>query len=232
MMDKETCLNLIVGLEGAMFLKVNGNTLAECQEDMCKFSAMRRAQFEVWSEEALNSYEKDLEEARKKGRNLLREKYIRMMETTDPEGYLYFKKSLPPVTGEKKKLVADIWAIQEEQTRALRRDYPVLALLSRPLSKEGEIDYASIENYQTAELITYSEETLGLLLTHIRALQAQGEDYTREIMKNTVLCQGFSSLEKAEEHALKICEQEMEKMNSNCRETDSGVCSCDYGREE
>ena len=45
----------------------------------------------------------DITRAGDEGRNLSREKYIRMMASTAPEGYEHFKGELPPDSGEKKE---------------------------------------------------------------------------------------------------------------------------------
>ncbi|MBQ7816510.1 MAG: DUF4125 family protein, partial [Oscillospiraceae bacterium] len=57
---------------------------ADCQEDPETFAIMRRSQFVCWSEELVDSWHKDLIDAKKEGRNLLSEKYAWMMRQTAP----------------------------------------------------------------------------------------------------------------------------------------------------
>ena len=218
-MDRQELIRGIIETEWKMFQVVNGDDQVDCQQNPDMFAGMRNAQFQVWSAEALESYAEDLRQAEQAGRNLVREKYIRMMRSTDPQGYAHFSGTLPAVTDEKQRLADAVWEIQERQTKAMRGKYPALAMISRPMDEKTEEDWASVKNYQTAELLTYSENTLQALLVRIRKLEEAGYDYTLEIERNTVLCQGFASLEEAEAWSRKQC--------SFAR--DGGVCPCDYG---
>lgn len=216
MLKHSEMIDAIVKLEWPMFHTVNGEDHTACQEDPVTFDAMRRAQFSAWSQEAVEAYLRDLEQARAEGRNLVREKYIRMMETTDPEGYAFFRQELPPVSEEKQKLVAAIWEKMLIQTEKLRDAYPGLAMGSRPLraGEAGESGgWASIETYQVGELMTYSEDTLRALLAHMEALQAQGIDLAREIQLNSVKCLGYASLEEAD---TAISFQLLQQFGSGC----------------
>ena len=128
-----------------MFRDVNGDTRADCQENYPMFVNMRTSQFSAWNEEALSAYREDLRSAEGEGRNLLRDKYIHMMASTDPEGYLHFLPELPPVSEEKKALVEEIWQIMLPQTIELRRKYPNVGKLGRPLLSADERNgYASV----------------------------------------------------------------------------------------
>ena len=218
-MEKKTVIDEVILLEWNMFRTVNGEEQVDCQQNPDMFYAMRKAQFQVWPETALENYRQDLKRAEQEGRNLLREKYIRMMRITDPEAYEVLGRDLPEVSARREELAKAIWAVQERQTRKLRSDYPALGLLGRPMEAEEEEDWASVENYQLSELLTYSEETLETLLAHIREMERLGQDYVREIQENTVLCQGFASLDEAEAFARRTCRAR----------TDGGVCSCDHG---
>ena len=48
---------------------------------------MRTSQAEAWTEKLLKSYYDDLLQAKSHNRNLMTEKYARMMESTFPEEY-------------------------------------------------------------------------------------------------------------------------------------------------
>ena len=208
-MEEKELLEQIAEKEWKMFQVVNGSDHVSCQEDEGTFKAMRRAQFSAWSPEAAESYLRDLEAAEAQGRNLLREKYIRMMASTQPEGYAVFCGELPQLTPEQEALTAELWKHFLAQTERMREKYPALALGGRPLLASEETDgWASIETYQTGELKTYSEATLRALLAHMVALEEQGVDLAFQIQKNSITCMGYQSMEQAEQAiALQLLQQ-------------------------
>ena len=197
-MTKEELIKSIVAKEWPMFHNVNGEDRVDCQEDPQTFENMRSAQFKVWDEASLASYDKDLDAAIESGRSLVKEKYIWMMEHTDKRGFEAFKDLLPEISEKKKELVAAIWKIMLAQTEELRKQYPLLALGGRPLHASEEADWPSIKTYQTSELNTYSEETLEKLLAHIKDMQAKGEDFVYKIQENSVTCLGYKDMREAE----------------------------------
>ena len=188
----------ILAIEWEMFHNVNGDDRADCQENRTTFEAMRNAQFSVWSEAARKSYLCDIRAAAEAGRNVVREKYIRMMASTEPEGYEAFKGELPAVSGAAEELVQQIWDILAEETEDLRQHYPMLALGGRPLYAKDEAGWASVETYQKGELFTFGEETLRLLKEHILSMRAKGESYVTEVQKNSVTCLGYPDMDTAE----------------------------------
>ena len=204
-----------------MFHNVNGDDRTDCQDDYPVFEIMRRAQYEAWSEAALQCWLADLSAAEAEGRNLAREKYIRMMEHTDPAAYEAFRGELPPVSQEKRELVAKIWAKMLAQTERLREEYPVLALGGRALhiSEERE-GWASIEGYQTAEMLTCSVPTLTALYAEIERLGAEGTDFVRLVQENTVRGQGYPTLAQAE---AAMAEQLLREMDVTVT---GGACCC------
>lgn len=196
----EQTINRIIELEWPMFHSVNGtDSKVDCQEDMETFRGMRIGQFKVWSDEALRSYEMDLARAQGEGRNLVEEKYIRMMARTDPAGYEAFSSKLPELTVAQPYLADAILEELISQTDELRRKYPNISNASRPFLKEEDTPYeTSFETYQHGELLTYSEATLNILAAHIFALKRNGISYAEEVLKNTVRYYGYTSLEQAE----------------------------------
>ena len=201
-MEKEQLIDSIIELEWPMFREVNGDTRADCQENYPMFVNMRTSQFSAWNEEALSAYREDLLAAAGEGRNLLRDKYIHMMSSTDPEGYLHFLPELPPVSEEKKLLVEAIWQIMLPQTVELRRKYPSVGKMGRPLlSSDERCGYASVETYEKGELMTYSEKTLRALLAWIRDRAEAGISVAAQIQENGILSVGYASMEEAEEDA-------------------------------
>jgi hypothetical protein len=201
-MEKEKLIDSIIELEWPMFRDVNGDTRADCQENYPMFVNMRTSQFSAWNEEALSAYREDLRSAEGEGRNLLRDKYIHMMASTDPAGYLHFLPELPPVSEEKKALVEEIWQIMLPQTIELRRKYPNVGKLGRPLLSADERNgYASVETYEKGELMTYGEKTLRALLAWLRSQAEAGVSIAAKIQENGILSVGYASMEEAEEDA-------------------------------
>ena len=207
-MEHNEIVKKIIEIEWPMFHSVNGEDRADCQEDRAGFYSFRTAQFSAWSPDAAESYLRDLQEAVREGRNLVREKYIHMMKTTDPDGYQVFCGELPPVSAEKQRLVTEIWRHLLPQTERMRTEHPALALGGRPLhAEEAEGGDTSLETYQIGELLTYSEATLSALLSHIEALETGHIDLAFEIQRNTVTRNGAISLEEAERAILRAYHQ-------------------------
>jgi hypothetical protein len=78
-------IDKIISIEWEMFTSVNeGQARASCQDDRRTFEGMRAAQFHAWQASAVESYLEDLGAAESAGRNLVEEKYIHMMKTTEP----------------------------------------------------------------------------------------------------------------------------------------------------
>lgn len=201
-MEKQELIGQILLIEWPMFRTVNRDRHVSCQENKNTFTAMRTAQFSAWSLPALEAYWQDVREAQKAGRNLMREKYIRMMKSTAPEDYARLRDTLPSLSPQVIELTHAIWARLAQQTEAFRARYPALSRTGRPLHAEQERDgWASVETYETSELMTYSEETLHALLEHLLALEAQGISLAWRIQEQSILCLGFSSLEEAEQAA-------------------------------
>ena len=225
-MEKTALIDAILEKEWPMFHNVNGEDRASCQNDYPVFQIMRRAQYKAWSPEALEAYLADVTAAEADGRNLAREKYIRMMESTDPRGYAAFCGELPAVSDEKRAICAQIWEKMLAQTERMRENYPILALGGRPLHACEERDgWASIETYQTSELLTYSEATLKALLANIERLETEGKDFVYMVQENTVLDQGFPSMAEAEKA---MAAQILKDMNIEI----GGGCCCCQGNEE
>lgn len=87
-MEHKTLVDAVVTAEWEMFSNVqNVGGKASCQMDPKTFRIMRSSQMDNWDDELLGSYLEDLLNARLEGRNLVTEKYARMMESTFPEEY-------------------------------------------------------------------------------------------------------------------------------------------------
>jgi len=212
----------LIEKEWNLFQSVNGDDRVSCQNDWDTFVIMRGAQYRAWSTEALKSYSEDLDRAIAEGRSIVREKYIRMMRSTDAEGYENFKGELPAVSDEKAKLVEEIWAHFAAQTEKMREDYPFIALGGRQLyTRDETYGWASVETYQTSELLTYSEKTLRALLDHIVALEKEGKDFAWMVQENTIFGLGFSDMRSAEKAMVK---KTMEEFGVTLEETKCKAC--------
>lgn len=96
--NKTDLVGKIVNAEWKMFAEVpNIGGKASCQEDYKTFEINRSSQSLSWSEATLESYLADLTRAGKHGRNLLTEKYARMMQSTSPVEYDAIKHLIPPL---------------------------------------------------------------------------------------------------------------------------------------
>ena len=87
----------IIELEWNMFQKVeNIGGRASCQEDFETFYIMRRSQYENWTDEMLDVWTNYVLDCEAEGRNLLSEKYARMMQYSDLHYYnKHLKHKLP-----------------------------------------------------------------------------------------------------------------------------------------
>ena len=84
--ERDEIIGNIVLAEWTLFQAVqNVGGRADCQDMPNTFSAMRRAQFDSWPDEALDSYADDLAEAIQAGRNPVAEKYA-YIDGLDPPG--------------------------------------------------------------------------------------------------------------------------------------------------
>lgn len=190
----------IINLEWNEFQKVNNEGgRASCQEDWEGFRIYRRGQFKAWNIGMIESYYSDLTMAIDQGRNLLTEKYARMMETTAPEQYQRIKEFLPVLSDRKLKLIESICEITIKWAKEFAEEYPGVSKSGRSLQTTEDGAYStSVETYSRGELSTYSEETLRLYCMHIKHLLSENKNMFKMEMENTVLEMGYSSLDEAE----------------------------------
>ncbi|MEA4853326.1 MAG: DUF4125 family protein [Christensenella sp.] len=191
----------ILGIEWKMFDAVqNRNGRADCQDDLKTFTIMRGSQFRAWSEELLKSYLDDLLEAKKEGRNLLSEKYARMMEHTFPQEYADIEGSLPPLSEEAKQRIGKIASVQVAWLEDFAKRYPYVAGNGRPIHSSEDSPYGtSFETYLKGELATYSEATLRKYEDFLAGLQRESRNMNEEILTYTSLAYGYTSVSQAEE---------------------------------
>lgn len=162
---RDELMSEIIKLEWDMFSHVsNVGGPASCQMRPDTFKIMRKSQAATWSDELLASYLEDLKTATREGRNIMTEKYARMMESTFPEEYRKLAASLPPVDKETLQKIEEIVAINVGWKAELFDRYPRLSGKGRPLrTSEDSAMETSFETYLRGELKTYSARTITLL---------------------------------------------------------------------
>lgn len=205
----EATMNEIIEIEWQMFQKVNEHgPRAECQNNRKTFEGMRRGQFEAWSQNVRESYAADLAAAVSVGRNLVQEKYIRMMKWTSPHQYHALEPYLPVLTQQQCDLAKEINQLLVAQAENVFMQFPHVAAHGRPLHQVQARPFdTSVEVYQLGELLTYSENTLLRLREHILAQAADGVSLFRQSFENSLKFYGWTSLEEAESAAEKALQR-------------------------
>lgn len=179
-------LEKIIALELEMFLAVPTEGSCSCQEDPEAFQLHRRAQFSIWSEDTLQSYLNDLHRAKKNAINLMTIKYARMDDLLPAEN--------------RNPQIEKIVKIQSRWQTEMVEKYPYLMAGARHLSEaEGPKHGTSFETYLSAELETYSDETLALLHRDLNEYAKAGINGSEKIYAYLVKQLGYDSIETAEQ---------------------------------
>lgn len=173
---------------------------ASCQGNWPMFQQMRMSQFLTWPAELLESYEADLTAADAVDRNLITEKYGRMMASTAPE---QFKETIEPyipkLSDERIARQEQVIATQVAWADDFRSRYPKLGAAMRVLTTaEDTPEVTSFETYLRGELGTYSDGTFALYERFVADLKAANRNLTEETILNTVRLGGFADLDEAE----------------------------------
>ena len=193
----------IIELEWVMFQGVRGlDGPAPCQQDRRTFDIMRGSQVKAWTEDIAESYVDDLQRAAEAGRNLMTEKYARMMQSTSPCECRGLGSVLPDLDERTARLVDNIARMSLRWREQVEDAYPFLSGRGRPIHAWADGRFTtSFETYLRSELATYSARTLGLIEDQYHALEAAGENPAAIILKDTIGRYGFASFEKAEASA-------------------------------
>ena len=148
-------------------------------------------------------------------RNLVTEKYARMMRSTHPEEYAAtIEPYIPALSAARETEQETIIATQVAWAREFRERYPKLGASMRVLTTaEDTPDATSFETYLRGELGTYSERTLDLYGDFVARLATEHRNLTEETIGNTVRIAGFAGLDEAERNVLQwqLCEQNREE---------------------
>lgn len=198
--NMETLVDKIVRLEWEAFDKVqNEGGRADCQDDWETFSIMRRSQYMTWSAEMLAEIIRHFEESARCGRNLITEKYGRMMETTVPWEYERIKDAFPVLTDEQKSIIEGIVAIQVKWMEEFAAEYPKMAGNARSIhTSEDRVFNTSYETYLRGELSTYSEHLLIMYGRFVAGIAKSGGNLAQMTMENTAHLYGYADLDAAE----------------------------------
>lgn len=117
----------LASMEWELFQLVhNTGGRASCQDDPDTFFKMRMSQWMVYSDGVLKSCMEDFQEAAAQGRNLIFEKYGRMMETTHPEEYERVRQYFPEISEKHRENVEKITAIHLGWDKKTAEAYPYL----------------------------------------------------------------------------------------------------------
>lgn len=191
----------IISIEWDMFQNVhNIGGRASCQDNWKTFYVMRWSQFSCWTDEMRGLYLQHLKNAKGKGRNLLAEKYGRMMEKTEPN---YYKREIEPhiprISAHKRIVITKIISVLVIWEREFAKNYPNLARRSRPIISDEEVNGdIAMETYQKCELCTYSEALLEMYLRYIEELKTEGKSISVMEREAMIRFYGFTSIEDAE----------------------------------
>ncbi len=190
----------ILDMEWEMFHSVQGiDGPAACQQDRKTFETMRSSQISAWNQEIAESYLEDLMRANEADRNLMTEKYARMMEYTSPCEFRRIGPSLPLLDAEAEALIERLSTLSVGWMEELAAKYPYVGAQGRPIRNSGDSSHTpSFETYNRGELATYGVKTLQLLENHYLKMVAEGQNPAEEILRHTVEKYGYASLEKAE----------------------------------
>ena len=199
MITKEALIANVIELEWNMFQHVsNIGGKASCQENPDTFKIMRYSQAVSWSEDTLKSYLKDLTFAQENKRNLLTEKYARMMKYTSPLEYANIEHRLPSLDPEIFLLIDKIVKIVLVWEEELSVKYPNILKKGRPISStEDSMFVTSVETYLRGELMTYSQRTLEFHYKNVFNQQTENINGSEITLSYMIKHYGFNSLEEA-----------------------------------
>lgn len=197
----EQLTNDIIKEEWRQFDLVNNQGgRASCQDDWKTFEIMRKSQFSHWPEELLSSYFYDLAKASLSGRNLMTEKYGRMMESTAPAEYEKLKNYFPWRSEERIERQEKIIAIQVSWNEAVSAQYPNFRKQGRPIHTSEDTPWdTSFETYLRGEMSTWSDQTFALYEQWIQTLLEEGKNLEKITAEKMVQAYGYESLAHAEE---------------------------------
>ena len=200
MKDKMELIDEIIAMEWWQFQAVeNEGGRAGCQDDLETFTIMRKSQFLAWDTDVIESYHRDISAAREACRNLITEKYGRMMESTAPSEYENIKSHFPEIPPAQKALIEEAVAINVRWEEEFVRKYPKLGGNGRSIHTSEDSPWeTSVETYARGELSTYSMESVEKYLNMCRRMVSEGSSLAE--LTRFCMCRlyGYDSIEQAE----------------------------------
>jgi hypothetical protein len=199
-MSREELIKEIIDREWEMFsvLKNTGG-IAECQNNKPEFLIMRSGQWDNLPDKILESYKQDLIDAKEIGRNLLEEKYIRMMEYSAPSEFEGVKHLLPDISNGSLTLIKQIEKIYLNWGDEFESKFPKFSKLCRPLRSSGDIpERASVQTYLIGELSSYSTRTVLFYYDYVKQCVEKGINLIYVTHTDVVKKKGFNSIEEVE----------------------------------
>ncbi|MEC5385797.1 DUF4125 family protein [Uliginosibacterium sp. H3] len=195
-----TIIEEIIAMEWRAFRLVrNEGGRASCQDDYATFEIMRKSQFLCWDPQTLVSYCADLDVAQRSGRNLVQEKYARMMASTAPERYATFAHTLPQLSDWQRGAIKTIVAQQVAWREDFAAEYPALSSQARLIRTEQDTPTGtSFETYLRGELGTYSAATLLAYEQMIALWALRHRNMTTAAMNHTAVLYGYKDVADAE----------------------------------
>ena len=201
MEEKKAMIAKIIEIEWDMFQHVqNIGGRASCQDDRETFEIMRLSQYENWTDAMLRLYLEHLLRSQQDGRNLIAEKYGRMMEFTEPQYYKEeIEPKIPALSETARRLIEEIVQILIPWEIDFCRKYPKLGRAGRPILSTGDASgFTSMETYARGELATYPEQLLQEYFDYLQELREDGKSVSvldREIMTKLY---GYATIQDAE----------------------------------
>jgi len=186
-------LETVIRLEWDQFQHTdNEGGRAACQGNWPMFHEMRLSQFLTWTPALLASYENDLRQADRTGRNLVTEKYARMMASTAPDIYRErIEPYIPRLSEDRIARQERVIARQVAWARVFAERWPALGGAMRVLTTAQDTpEQTSFETYLRGELGTYSDATFVEYERLVDAIAAQGGNLTEQTVRNTVRLAG------------------------------------------
>ena len=173
--NSESLLKEIIAIELRMFLTVQTSGPTTCQEQPEAFKLLRRAGFQVLSDDTLVSYLNDLQEAMEENRNLVELKYARI------------DNLIPPLSDS--LLIDKIVEAEGHWLKELEKNYPS--------TFRDRADFAA-GVYLRSELETYSDRTLELYFRDVSKALDEKINLTAERYTFLFKQLGYNSIDDME----------------------------------
>jgi hypothetical protein len=166
-----------------MFKAVRSSSPAPCQDDPETFRQVRSSIYQLWPTKLLAAYLIELKSAKRRGRNLVTEKYARM------------DNLIPPINTN--PVIDKIVDVESKWQQEIRERYPALYARScRSTDQSGGDTNFSV--YLRCELETYGDTALGLYYEWVELARRSGMNYSLSMLNHIVLKSGFKDIEEAE----------------------------------